>query len=102
MAHSWLEPFPVLMWTIIKEESLPQLDKERIKKVKIVQRNYCGFSTTFMQFIMKDKTQNYAVLSRDTELKVGDIVDIDSIVVKTLQSNGYQQDTVLRFDGEAV
>ena len=103
MALSWIEPFPVLTWTVIKEEALPSVDTVRVKKVKVVKplpHDYLACKV--IQFTMQDDTKRFGRIFAGSELNLGDIVDVESIVVKTLQSSINPEETILRFDGKAV
>ena len=103
MALSWIEPFPVINWTVIKEESLPFVDTLRIKKVKVVKPIPADYLVgKAIQFTMQDGTNKFGRIIAGSELNLGDVVDVESIVVKILQSSINPEDTIIRFDGKAV
>lgn len=90
-------------WEITDKELLKDADPEGFKQVKSAvvteSEQDWGISRSIC-LTMKDGRKKYLALSRSSMLKAGDEVDLDSIVVITLERDG--DDPIYRADGEKL
>lgn len=90
-------------WEVTEREALE--GTEDVKSIEVTERDFRqndGSTRTrvSMCFTMKNGRMRYAVLSRDSELEVGDKVDPASVEVLTLERDG--DEPIYRVDGEVL
>lgn len=88
-------------WQETDRENLNALDGfEDIESAMVTEKEMdWGISTSICLF-MKGGGQKFITLSRDSDLKDGDMVDLDSIEVIALERDG--DDPIYRADGKKV
>lgn len=71
-------------WTVTNRRDFNEEEKAAVKSASVVSSQY-GSSVCF---IMKSGGQTYIPVSRDSELAVGDTVDLDKVQLLTLHRDG--------------
>ena len=71
-------------WAVANRRDFNAEEKAAVKSASVVPSQY-GSSVCF---IMKSGGQTYIPVSRDSELAVGDIVDLDKVQLLTLHRDG--------------
>lgn len=71
-------------WAVTNRRDFNEEEKAAVKSASVVSSQY-GSSVCF---IMKSGGQTYIPVSRDSELAVGDTVDLDKVQLLTLHRDG--------------
>lgn len=89
-------------WEVTDRKKLSELDKAGFKNIASAEvtskEQEWGTSVSICLF-MKSGGQKYISLSRDSDLEVGDEVDLKSIEILTLEKDG--EDPIHKADGKA-
>lgn len=89
-------------WEVVGRESLKSLDPEGFKEIQSAEvtskEQEWGTSVSICMFL-KGGGQKYVSLARDSNLEVGDKVDVDSIEILTLERDGEE---AYKADGEVL
>ena len=89
-------------WAVTDEKKLSELDPDNfdsIESAEVVEKEQdWGMSTSICMYLNGGKTRKYLSLSNQSDLEVGDEVDLDSITVLKLEREG--NDPIYRGDGE--
>ena len=89
-------------WEVVEEVALKEVDPKGFKNIEsaeVQEKEFEWGVGVSICMMMKGGSVKYLPLSRDSELEVGDTVDIDSITVLTLERDGK---TIFRSDAEVA
>lgn len=90
-------------WEVTDKEFLSKFDKEGFKQIKsaeVTEKAQTWGTSIAVCLFMKDGTTKYVPLSTESNLEVGDEVDLKSIEILTLSRDG--EDDIYRADGTAL
>ena len=98
-----LTAYTASKWEVVEREKLSKLDAvgfEQISSAEVVEKEQdWGTSVSICMFLKDGKTRKYVPLSSESELEVGDKVDVKSIEILELERDG---ETCYKADGKAI
>lgn len=98
-----LTAYTASKWEIVEREKLSKLDAvgfKQINSAEVVEKEQdWGTSVSICMFLKDGKTRKYVPLSSESELEVGDKVDVKSIEILELERDG---ETCYKADGKAI
>ena len=98
-----LTAYTASKWEVVSSEKLSKLDAvgfKQISSAEVVEKEQdWGTSVSICMFLKDGKTRKYVPLSSESELEVGDKVDVKSIEILELERDG---ETCYKADGKAI